>query len=109
MADAGKDRRQGGKAEGSHEPNGPAADTKFPQGEAAEAHLRDASAAERDAWGRINDRDVARSLRELWDKIPPAYRLMVTQYFRDITEPDAGGAAGDEAKKPDAAAPAPSK
>ena len=83
-------QKRGGK-EGDPEGNKPddsaAKDSKLPGGETAKEHLRDATAAERDAWGRINDRNVARSLRELWDKIPASYRLMVTQYFRDITEP----------------------
>ena len=51
-----------------------------------QADLRDATADEKEAWGQINDRDVSRSLRELWDKIPPAYRLSVIEYFKDITD-----------------------
>jgi hypothetical protein len=73
------------------------------EGDAADSKLRDATPEELAAWGKINDRDVARSLRELWDKIPLAYRAMVTQYFADIT---AGEPAEDEAK-PDAVVPKP--
>lgn len=51
-----------------------------------QASLRDATPDEKDAWGKINDRDVSRSLRELWDKIPPSYRMAVIEYFKDITE-----------------------
>ena len=60
--------------------------------------LREASPEERDAWGRINDREVARSLRELWDKIPPSYRLSVTRYFADVSTgkaPEAPAESGD--------------
>ena len=73
-------------AKGNTPGDGPAEDTVLKGGTAAEADLRDASTAEREAWGRINDRQVARSLRELWDKIPRSYRLMVTQYYRDLSE-----------------------
>jgi hypothetical protein len=55
---------------------------------AGQTALRDATASEKDAWGRINDRDVARSLRELWDKIPGSYRMTVIQYFKDISDPE---------------------
>ena len=65
--------------------------TKLDQTEAADLNLRDATPEEREAWGRINDRDVARSLRELWDKIPQSYRLMVTQYFRELSDPEEAG------------------
>ena len=44
------------------------------------------TAAEKEAWGRINDRDVARSLRKLWGKIPPSYRRLVASYYKDITD-----------------------
>ena len=40
------------------------------------------------AGGDGNDRDVARSLRELWDKIPGSYRMTVIQYFKDISDPE---------------------
>jgi hypothetical protein len=71
----------------SARPNGdPAEESRFPQGEAAQANLRDPSASEKEAWGAINDREVARSLRELWGKIPASYRALVADYFRDITD-----------------------
>jgi hypothetical protein len=98
MANAGKAKggknKKGGKNGKDGEAksgvaSGSAAErSKLEEGEAAEAHLRDLSPEEKDAWGRINDRKVARSLREIWDKVPPSYRLMVTQYFREITEPE---------------------
>jgi hypothetical protein len=58
-----------------------------------QASLRDATPDEKDAWGKINDRDVSRSLRELWDKIPPSYRMAVIEYFKDITEEETDEAA----------------
>lgn len=87
MAQKQKKTGKQGDPKGNKPDDSAAKDSKLPEGETAKAHLRDASPEERDAWGRINDRQVARSLRELWDKIPSSYRLMVTQYFRDITEP----------------------
>ena len=94
----GKDKGgpAGNKAEGSG-----ADRTRLRDGDAADSKLRDATAEELAAWGKINDREVARSLRELWDKIPLAYRAMVSQYFADITE---GEPAEGEAK-PEAPAP----
>jgi len=71
------------------------------EGDAADSKLRDATPEELAAWGKINDREVARSLRELWDKIPLAYRAMVTQYFADITE----GESAEGEEKPEAAIP----
>jgi hypothetical protein len=62
-----------------------------------QAKLRDLTPDELEAWGRINDREVSRSLRELWDKVPASYRLMVIQYYRDITEPEAEAGPGDAA------------
>ena len=88
MAQKQKKSGKKGDPEGNKPDDSAAEDSKLPGGETDKTHLRDASPEERDAWGRINDRDVARSLRELWDKIPASYRLMVTQYFRDITEPE---------------------
>ena len=54
--------------------------------------MRAATKEEREAWGRINDREVARSLRDMWDKIPPSYRLVVTQYFVDLTNDESESA-----------------
>src|SRR5688572_26167444 len=74
---------QGKKADGSPGSPNESDEVATAQGQ---ADLRDATADEKEAWGKINDRDVSRSLRELWDKIPPAYRLAVIEYFKDITE-----------------------
>lgn len=65
-----------------------AKETRLDQDPSGETALREATAEEREAWGRINDRDVAKSLKEAWDKIPQTYRLMVTQYFRDLSDPE---------------------
>ena len=100
MAQSGKKRGHKGDPKGTKPDDSPASDSSLSNGEAGDAKLRDATADERQAWGRINDRNVARSLRELWDKIPPSYRLMVTQYFRDITEPEKGNEKGKEQSQP---------
>ena len=65
-----------------------ASKTRLNQEDSGEDKLRDASPDEAEVWGRINDREVARSLRELWDKIPRSYRLMVSQYFKDLSDPE---------------------
>jgi hypothetical protein len=93
-------RGEKGDPKGNKPDDSPAADSSIEKGEKGDTKLRDATADERQAWGRINDRDVARSLKELWDKIPPSYRLMVTQYFRDITEPEKGNEKGPETSSP---------
>ena len=47
--------------------------------------MREATASEKEAWGAINDREVQRSLKELWGKIPVSYRQLVAEYYKDIT------------------------
>lgn len=64
----------------------PAKDSKFPRGKPDQKYLRDVDHDSKEIWGQINDREVARSLRELWGKVPVAYRGLVAQYFLDITE-----------------------
>jgi hypothetical protein len=102
----GKD--EGGPAGASAEGSG-ADRTRLREGDAADSNLRDATPEELAAWGKINDREVARSLRELWDKIPLAYRAMVTQYFADITagEPAEGEEKAEGATPKSEAAPKP--
>jgi hypothetical protein len=78
----------GGNAAGAKS-DGPAKDSKLNKGEGYDIALKDATPEEKEAWGRINNREVARSLRELWDKIPSAYRLQVIQYFRDLSDVEA--------------------
>jgi hypothetical protein len=76
---------------GAGDPNGNrpsdehARQTKIDEGKHDEVERRDGD-KDQEAWGRINDRAVARSLRELWNKIPVSYRSRVAQYFKDITE-----------------------
>lgn len=88
--------RGGGGAGGTSD--GPAEDSKLEKGEGYDIALKDATAEEKEAWGRINDREVARSLREVWDKIPSSYRLQVIQYFRDLSDVEASEADTVDAK-----------
>ena len=66
--------------------------------------LRDPEGADPDdaPWGRINDREVAKALREGWARIPPSYRRIVARYFRDITELDPEPPAGERSGNPPA-------
>jgi len=84
----GREEGDQGKAKSNKAKGKGAEQTRLDQDEPADTALRDATQEEKDAWGRINDRDVAKSLKEAWDKIPQAYRLMVTQYFRDLSDPE---------------------
>ena len=59
-------------------------------GQKGKTALRDPSEQDREAWGKINVRDVASSLKGVWDKIPVTYRQLVTQYFRDISDLEEG-------------------
>ena len=34
----------------------------------------------------VNDREVARTLREAWSRIPPGYRDLVSRYFKHISD-----------------------
>ena len=92
----GKGRGRNGDPKGDKPSDGAGRKSTVEAGDAGEADLRDASPEERAAWGRINDREVARSLRELWGKIPRSYRLMVTQYYRDLSEIETPPAAADD-------------
>lgn len=82
-------QKQKGKPK-SNDPRGEGAeDSELDQQEPADVALRDATPEEKEAWGKINDREVARTLKEVWDKIPQSYRLMVTQYFKELSDPQA--------------------
>jgi len=59
-------------------------------------NLRESIARDSDAWGSINDRDVAKALQDLWGKIPPGYRRIVAQYFKDISGLEAESAGTEE-------------
>jgi hypothetical protein len=37
-------------------------------------------------WGKINDREVRRSLQEVWGRMPTRYRKLVSQYYKDIND-----------------------
>ncbi len=75
-----------GDPQQSQQPNEPAKDTKIKDDPYAGKINRRKGADDNEAWGKINNREVARSLRELWGKIPIPYRGMVSQYFKDITD-----------------------
>jgi hypothetical protein len=68
-----------------HKQGGPADRSKVAKGDPGEKKLRDPAAKDQDAWGSINEREVAKSLQDLWGKIPPSYRQVVSQYFKDIS------------------------
>lgn len=88
-AKSGKEKGSGkgkGDPDGTKPSDQAAQDTKLAKGEAPELNLKDPKGKDAEAWGQINDREVARSLRELWGKIPVSYRSLVIQYFKDITD-----------------------
>jgi hypothetical protein len=70
---------------GGNRQGGPADRSKVAKGDPGEKKLRESAAKDRDAWGSINEREVAKSLQDLWGKIPPSYRQVVSQYFKDIS------------------------
>jgi tetratricopeptide (TPR) repeat protein len=88
----GQGQGQGRRRNGEGDPREPrpgdqaAEETKFPAGKPEEPTARDPGQKSEEFWGRINDREVARSLRELWHKIPPAYRDVVARYYLDISD-----------------------
>ncbi len=85
----GSQRRDGRNGNGDprgDRANEPAQDTKLRKGEQDRPDLRDPNYDSDELWGKINDREVARSLREVWGKIPVSYRRIVAQYYLDITE-----------------------
>lgn len=79
---AGKD----GDPKGANPSDTPAKDTLIRKGETRDPVLRDPGHDSTEIWGRIKDREVARSLKEVWGKIPAAYRRIVAQYYLDITD-----------------------
>jgi hypothetical protein len=79
----------GGKNGSKGDPKGPgnanvAQKSKVSKGKPKSGELRD-PAQDADAWGKVNDREVAKSLLDLWGKVPPSYRKTVIQYFKDIS------------------------
>ena len=50
-------------------------------------------------WGRINDREVRKSLQEVWGRMPTRYRKLVSQYYKDIND------LSSPSKKPGASVP----
>ena len=79
----------GGKKGAQGDPKGAgnanvAQKSKVSKGKAKSGELHD-PAQDADAWGKVNDREVAKSLLDLWGKVPPSYRKTVIQYFKDIS------------------------
>ena len=62
-------------------------------------NLRESIGQDSDAWGSINDRDVAKALQDLWGKIPPGYRRIVAQYFKDISGLETESTGSEEESK----------
>lgn len=90
---AGGDPKDAGSA-------GAARRSQVSKGKPRSGELRDA-AKDTDAWGSVNDREVAKSLLDLWGKVPPSYRKTVIQYFKDISglEPEPAPAPGPAPEK----------
>ena len=78
-------RQQPGDKQDPKPGENPAEDSRLRRGDMGKEKLGDKKNGN-DAWGKINDRDVAKSLREAWAKIPPQYRDKVIWYFEDITD-----------------------
>ena len=49
-------------------------------------NLRKLTPDEKEMWGKINDREVRRSLQEVWGRMPTRYRKLVSQYYKDIND-----------------------
>ena len=49
-------------------------------------NLRKLTPDEKEMWGKINDREVRRSLQEVWGRMPTRYRRLVSQYYKDIND-----------------------
>ncbi len=85
--------RQKGQRRGQAQPgdakadrkDGPADRSKASRKDPADSKLRDPGRKDADAWGSINEREVARSIQDLWGKIPPEYRKLVADYFKDVS------------------------
>ncbi len=75
-----------GQPKGARPTDSPASDSKVQEGKPDSEALRDRELADKEAWGRINDRDVQASLRELWGKMPGLYRRLVSQYYTDLND-----------------------
>ena len=75
-----------GEPKGAKPSDSPAEDTKLADGKSKDPALRDRQLADQEAWGRINDRKVQASLREMWSKMPGHYRNLVSQYFSDLSD-----------------------
>lgn len=77
--------------------NSPAKDTHVGErNNPIETALREVAPGGPEAWGEVHHREVARSLREIWNKIPIPYQSLVVQYFQDIND-----LAPEERKKPE--------
>jgi len=59
--------------------------SKLSKEKAGDTKLKDPARKDEDAWGSINEREVAKALQDLWGKIPPEYRKVVADYFKDVS------------------------
>jgi hypothetical protein len=82
----GKGQGKGEKGDPKGAGKGKAADrSQIAKGENGQKKLRESTGKDSDAWGSVNDREVAKALQDLWGKIPPGYRRTVSEYFKDIS------------------------
>ena len=85
-----------GKPTNSKQSSNPADDTSLGAGEEVPLYLRRPPKTLAEAWGRINDREVARSVQELWETVPVSYRELVEQYYLDIADMEASAESDDK-------------
>ena len=86
-----RNRQQGQQRNGQNQQNQPnnrqnRDKQQHAGGQEGKTALKDVGDKDREKWGSTNLRDVATSLKGVWDKIPVTYRQLVTQYFRDISD-----------------------
>ncbi len=83
---SGKGPGKGQKGDPAGKGQGKAAQrSQVSQADPGQKKLRESAAKDSDAWGSVNDREVAKALQDLWGKIPPSYRRTVSEYFKDIS------------------------
>ncbi len=82
----GKKGQKPGDPRGNKPTQTASKDSKLRKGDPGEAHLKALPPSLRDQWGKINDREVQRSLHEMWTRMPVRYRQLVKGYYEDINE-----------------------
>jgi hypothetical protein len=94
---SGKGSGKGQKGDPKGAGKGKAAEkSAIAKGENGQKKLRDSTGKDSDAWGSVNDREVAKALQDLWGKIPPAYRRTVSEYFKDISGLETSKSGGEK-------------